>query len=102
VPALRTQNATRPKRSVGRADRCAYAWNGRSGETETAGAATREVKVCDPRNPRYSVARRLAAGEFIAASLKSAQAVKKSRWFAEGSMHEVVEFNSDFRIGGAE
>jgi len=33
----------------------------------TAGAATREVKVCDPRNPRYSVARRLeAAGEFIA------------------------------------
>ncbi|MEA3097172.1 MAG: hypothetical protein QOF74_1412, partial [Caballeronia mineralivorans] len=42
-----------------------YAWNGRSGETETAGAATREVKVCDPRNPRYSVARRLAAGEFI-------------------------------------
>src|SRR5258708_34214394 len=26
---------------------------------------TREVKVCDPRNPRYSVARRSAAGEFL-------------------------------------
>lgn len=25
----------------------------------------RQVKVCDPRNPCYSVARRLAAGEFI-------------------------------------
>jgi len=44
---------------------CAHAWNGRGGETQTAGAATREVKVCDPRNPRYSVARRLAPGEFI-------------------------------------
>jgi len=43
----------------------AHAWNGRGGETETSCAATRQVKVCDPRNPRYSVLRRLAAGEFI-------------------------------------
>src|SRR5579864_6214785 len=65
VHALRTHGTTRPKRSVGRPDRCAHVWNGRGGETETSGAATRQVKVCDPRNPRYSVARRLAAGEFI-------------------------------------
>ena len=31
-----------------------------------------------------------------------AGAAKKRRWFAEGPMHEVEEFNSDFRIGGAE
>ena len=43
----------------------AHAWNGRGGETKTAGTATRQVKVCDPRNPRYSVARRLAVGEFM-------------------------------------
>jgi len=28
-------------------------------------ARTHQVKVCDPRNPRYRVARRLAVGEFI-------------------------------------
>jgi Probable transposase len=65
VHALRTHVTTRPKRSVGHADRCAHAWNGRGGETQTSCAATREVKVCDPRNPRYSVDRRLAAGEFM-------------------------------------
>ena len=65
VPALRPHSTTRSKRSVGRPDRCAHAWNGRGGETETAGAATHQVKVCDPRNPCYSVARRLAVGEFI-------------------------------------
>jgi uncharacterized protein YndB with AHSA1/START domain len=31
-----------------------------------------------------------------------ADATKKRRWFAEGEMHVVEEFNSDFRIGGAE
>ncbi len=31
-----------------------------------------------------------------------ADASKKRRWFAEGPMHEVEEFNSDFRIGGTE
>jgi uncharacterized protein YndB with AHSA1/START domain len=31
-----------------------------------------------------------------------ADAAKKRRWFAEGPMHEVEEFTSDFRIGGAE
>ena len=35
------------------------------GETKTAGAATRQVKVCDPRNPRYNDARSLAVAEFI-------------------------------------
>jgi hypothetical protein len=68
VSAVRAHGTTRPECSVGRPDRCAHAWNGRGGETKTAGAATHQVKVCDPRNPRYSVARRLAAGEFIKAS----------------------------------
>ncbi len=31
-----------------------------------------------------------------------ADVAKKRRWFAEGPMHEVQEFNSDFRVGGAE
>ena len=31
-----------------------------------------------------------------------ADATKKRRWFAEGPMHEVEEFTSDFRIGGTE
>src|ERR1700732_1060051 len=31
-----------------------------------------------------------------------ADAAKKRRWFAEGPMHEVEEFTSDFRVGGAE
>jgi uncharacterized protein YndB with AHSA1/START domain len=31
-----------------------------------------------------------------------ADATKKRRWFAEGGMHVVEEFNSDFRIGGTE
>jgi uncharacterized protein YndB with AHSA1/START domain len=31
-----------------------------------------------------------------------ADAAKKRRWFAEGPMHEVEEFNSDFRVGGIE
>ena len=35
------------------------------GETETAGAATRQVKVIDPRNPHYTAGRRLVAGEFM-------------------------------------
>ncbi len=37
----------------------------RCGNTETAGAATRQVKARDTRNPRYNNARRLAAAEFI-------------------------------------
>jgi uncharacterized protein YndB with AHSA1/START domain len=31
-----------------------------------------------------------------------ADATKKRRWFAEGEMHVVEEFTSDFRIGGTE
>jgi uncharacterized protein YndB with AHSA1/START domain len=31
-----------------------------------------------------------------------ADTTKKRRWFAEGEMHEVEEFTSDFRVGGAE
>ena len=31
-----------------------------------------------------------------------ADATKKRRWFAEGEMHEVQEFTSDFRVGGTE
>jgi uncharacterized protein YndB with AHSA1/START domain len=31
-----------------------------------------------------------------------ADAAKKRRWFAEGPMHVVEEFTSDFRVGGAE
>ena len=63
--ALRTQNMSRSakgtqdkpgrmvrqKAGLNREIRCAYAWNGRSGETATAGAATRQVRVHDPRNP---------------------------------------------------
>ena len=65
VPALRTYDAARSKQRIGGTHRCAHAWNGRGGETETAGAATRQVKVLDPRNPRYNTSRRLAVGEFI-------------------------------------
>ncbi len=65
VPALRPHDAARSKQRMGGPHRCAHAWNGRGGETQTAGAATRQVKVCDPRNPRYNDARRLAVGEFI-------------------------------------
>jgi putative transposase len=35
----------RPEQCIGGPHRCAHAWNGRGGETETAGAATRQVKV---------------------------------------------------------
>ncbi len=31
-----------------------------------------------------------------------ADAAKKRRWFAEGEHHDVEEFESDFRVGGAE
>ncbi len=31
-----------------------------------------------------------------------ADATKKRRWFAEGPMHDVEEFTSDFRVGGTE
>jgi uncharacterized protein YndB with AHSA1/START domain len=31
-----------------------------------------------------------------------ADAAKKRRWFAEGEMHVVEEFTSDFRVGGIE
>ena len=31
-----------------------------------------------------------------------ADAAKKRRWFAEGEMHVVEEFTSDFRVGGVE
>jgi len=31
-----------------------------------------------------------------------ADAAKKRRWFAEGENHEIEEFESDFRVGGAE
>lgn len=65
VSVLRPHDAARSKQRIGGPHRCAHAWNGRGGETETAGAATRQVKVCDPRNPRYNDARSLAVGEFI-------------------------------------
>ena len=58
-------SAFRRKKCVGGPHRCAHAWNGRGGETQTAGAATRQVKVRDPRTPGYNNARRLAVGEFI-------------------------------------
>jgi uncharacterized protein YndB with AHSA1/START domain len=31
-----------------------------------------------------------------------ADSVKKRRWYAEGHQHEVVDFQMDFRVGGAE
>lgn len=31
-----------------------------------------------------------------------ADPVKKRRWFAEGDLHEIEQFESDFRVGGVE
>lgn len=31
-----------------------------------------------------------------------ADPAKKRRWFAEGDLHEIEQFESDFRVGGAE
>ena len=72
LSALRACHATRPEQRVGGAHRCArhtkHAWNGRGGETQTSAPATGQVR--DPRNPRYSRASGLAAGEFIGSQLK--------------------------------
>ena len=65
VSVLRPRGAARPEQRIGGSHRRAHAWNGRGGETETAGAATRQVNVLDPRNPRYNDASRLAEGGFI-------------------------------------
>ncbi len=47
--------------------------DGRGGETQTAaGRKVAQVKVCDPRNPRYNNARRLAVGEFMCFSVDAA------------------------------
>ena len=62
---MRPLRTTRPECSVGRPDRCAYAWNGRSGETQTSGAVTPEGKIRGLRHPCYSVARYSAAGQSI-------------------------------------
>ncbi len=64
LPALRACHAARPEQRVGGAHRREHAWDGRGGETQTSAPATGQVKVCDPRNPRYN-ALRLAVGEFI-------------------------------------
>lgn len=63
-------NAVRLEQRAGGAHRCAgtkpHAWGGRGGETETsAGCKAAQVKVLDPRNPRYNNARSLAVGKFI-------------------------------------
>jgi plasmid stabilization system protein ParE len=42
-----------------------HAWDGRGGEIKASGAATRQAKVEDPRNPHYNRASDLVAGEFI-------------------------------------
>ena len=62
---LRPHDAARQKQCVGGTHRRAHARDGRGSETETAGAATHQVKVVDLRNPRYNATRRLAVGEFI-------------------------------------
>ena len=42
-----------------------HAWDGRGGETKASGAATRQAKAEDPRNPHYNRVSGLVAGEFI-------------------------------------
>ena len=64
VFAVRAHDAARPEQRIGDPPRCAHAWIGRGGETQTTGAATRQVKVHAPQNPRYN-RDGLAEGEFI-------------------------------------
>ena len=70
VSALRAVGATRSEQRAGGAHRCAgtdqHAGDGRGGEMETSvSCKAAQVEVCDPRNPRYNVARSLAVEEFI-------------------------------------
>jgi hypothetical protein len=86
-------DAARQKQCVGGTHRRAHAWDGRGSETETAGAATHQVKVVDLRNPRYNATRRLAVGKFMTIAEQDMRSVNQSGVLAETEAEAVAPTN---------